>query len=198
MSLQSYSGPGGRQEAQRSPSGAISKCRLHLGILRENLQASLSKLPPALRGWTRSPAGGLPRGRPTLVCGSAGSGKTLLAMEFLVRGAVQFGEPGVILCFDESPEDLASNVRSLGFDLDALVAEEKLAIDFVNIERSEIEETGEYDLEGLFIRLGLAIDSVAESAWCSTLWRAFSAGSPTRPSSVRSCAVSFGGSRIAV
>jgi circadian clock protein KaiC len=104
--------------------------------------------------------GGLPLGRPTLVCGGAGCGKTLLATEFLVRGATQYGEAGVFMSFEERAEDLAKNVRSLGFDLDKLVATKKLSIDHVRVERNEIEETGEYDLEGLFVRLGYAIDSV--------------------------------------
>ena len=104
--------------------------------------------------------GGLPKGRPTLVCGAAGCGKTLLAIEFLVHGAVQYGEPGVFMAFEETVEELAQNVRSLGFDLDALVEQQKFLVDHVFIERSEIEETGEYDLEGLFVRLGYAIDSI--------------------------------------
>jgi circadian clock protein KaiC len=104
--------------------------------------------------------GGLPTGRPTLVCGAAGSGKTMLAVEFLVRGATQFGEPGVFMMFEESSRELTQNVRSLGFDLDRLVSSRKLVLDHVQIERSEIEETGEYDLEGLFIRLGHAVDSI--------------------------------------
>ena len=104
--------------------------------------------------------GGLPAGRPTLVCGSAGCGKTMLAMEFLVRGATQFGEPGVFMMFEENVAELTANVRSLGFDLGKLAAQKKLVLDHVHIERSEIEETGEYDLEGLFIRLGHAIDSI--------------------------------------
>jgi circadian clock protein KaiC len=104
--------------------------------------------------------GGLPKGRPTLVCGSAGCGKTLLAMEFLVRGATQFNEPGVFMAFEETANDLTQNVASLGFDLKDLVARKKIVLDFVHFERSEIEESGEYDLEGLFIRLGQAIDSI--------------------------------------
>jgi len=104
--------------------------------------------------------GGLPRGRPTLVCGSAGCGKTLLGMEFIVRGATQYDEPGVFMSFEETAEELVKNVKSLGFDLSDLVAHKKLAMDFVRVERSEIEETGEYDLEGLFVRLAYAIDSV--------------------------------------
>jgi circadian clock protein KaiC len=94
------------------------------------------------------------------VCGSAGCGKTLLAMEFLVRGATQFDEPGVFMAFEETAEELAQNVRSLGFDLEDLARQKKLLLDHVYVERSEIEETGEYDLDGLFIRLGYAIDSI--------------------------------------
>lgn len=102
----------------------------------------------------------MPAGRPTLVSGSAGAGKTLLAVEFLVRGATEFGEPGVFMMFEESAEELTANVRSLGFDLERLVAERKILLDHVHIERREIEETGEYDLQGLFIRLGHAIESI--------------------------------------
>jgi circadian clock protein KaiC len=123
-------------------------------------QRALPKAPTGIQGLDEITFGGLPRGRPTLVCGGAGCGKTLLAMEFLVRGATEHGEPGVFLAFEETAEELTKNVRSLGFDLDDLVAKEKLALDFVRVERSEIEETGEYDLEGLFIRLGYAIDSI--------------------------------------
>jgi circadian clock protein KaiC len=104
--------------------------------------------------------GGLPRGRASLVCGSAGCGKTQLAMEFVARGARDFGEPGVFVSFEETEQELKSNVKSLGFDLDNLIRRRLLAIDFVAVERSEIEETGEYDLEGLFVRLEHAIDSV--------------------------------------
>ena len=121
------------------------------------------KLPKSLtgiQGLDEITEGGLPKGRPTLICGSAGCGKTLLAMEFLVRGATQFNEPGVFMAFEETAKDLTQNVASLGFDLDALAADKKIVLDFVYIERSEIEETGEYDLEGLFIRLGQSIDSI--------------------------------------
>ena len=121
---------------------------------------SLPKAPTGITGLDEITLGGLPRGRPTLVCGSAGCGKTLLAMEFLVRGATQFGEPGACITFEETEEELAQNVRSLGFDVEALVADKRLAFDHVHIDKREIEETGEYDLEGLFLRLGLAIDSV--------------------------------------
>lgn len=121
---------------------------------------ALPKAPTGIAGLDEITNGGLPRGRPTLVCGSAGCGKTLLAMEFLVRGATQFREPGVFMAFEETGEELAQNVRSLGFDLPKLIKQKKLALDFVRVERSEIEETGEYDLEGLFIRLNAAIESI--------------------------------------
>jgi circadian clock protein KaiC len=121
---------------------------------------TLPKCPTGIRGLDDITGGGLPAGRPTLVCGSAGCGKTLFAMEFLVHGAVQYHEPGVFMAFEETAADLAKNVASLGFDLQALVAGGKLAVDHVFIERSEIEDTGEYDLEGLFIRLGHAMDSI--------------------------------------
>ena len=123
-------------------------------------RVQLPKAPTGIQGLDEITGGGLPKGRPTLVCGSAGCGKTLLAMEFLVRGATQFNEPGVFMAFEETAKDLTQNVASLGFDLNDLIARKKMVLDFVYIERSEIEETGEYDLEGLFIRLGLAIDSI--------------------------------------
>jgi len=120
----------------------------------------LPKAPTGVQGLDEITGGGLPKGRPTLICGGAGCGKTLLAMEFLVRGATQFNEPGVFMSFEESNKDLTQNVASLGFDLNDLVARNKIVLDFVYVERSEIEESGEYDLEGLFIRLGAAIDSI--------------------------------------
>jgi circadian clock protein KaiC len=120
----------------------------------------LPKSPTGIHGLDEITGGGLPTGRPTLVCGGAGCGKTLLAMEFLVRGATQFDEPGVFMAFEETVAELTANVASLGFDLEALVAARKLELDFVYIERSEIEETGEFDLEGLFVRLGYAIDAI--------------------------------------
>jgi circadian clock protein KaiC len=122
----------------------------------KTLQKSLT----GIRGLDEITGGGLPAGRPTLVCGGAGCGKTLLAMEFLVRGATEYDEPGVFMAFEETREELAKNVASLGFDLKALVAKKKLVLDYVYVDRSEFEETGEYDLEGLFIRLGHAIDSI--------------------------------------
>ena len=122
--------------------------------------AELPKAATGIEGLDEITQGGLPRGRPTLVCGGPGSGKTLLAVSFLVNGAQQFGEPGVFMTFEENAEDIAKDVASLGFDLKTLVAAGKLAIDYVYIERSEIEETGEYDLEGLFVRLDHAIRSI--------------------------------------
>ena len=124
------------------------------------IAAQLEKSPTGIKGLDEITFGGLPTGRPTLVCGTAGSGKTLLGMEFLVRGAMEFGEPGVFMSFEETGQELTKNVVSLGFNLNDLVARKKLLLDYVHIERSEIEETGEYDLEGLFIRLGHAIDSI--------------------------------------
>jgi circadian clock protein KaiC len=121
---------------------------------------SLPKSRTGIPGLDEITGGGLPQGRPTLICGGPGCGKTLLAAEFLIRGATQFDEPGVFITFEETGEELAQNVRSLGFDLDKLVEDERIAIDYVRVERSEIAETGEYDLEGLFLRLGFAIDSV--------------------------------------
>ena len=126
---------------------------------RQPFAKELAKAPTGIKGLDEITLGGLPRGRPTLVCGNAGSGKTLLGMEFLVRGA-QLGEPGVCITFEERVDDLIANVASLGFDLPPLIAEKKLRLDHVQLDRSEIEEAGEYDLEGLFVRLGYAIDVI--------------------------------------
>jgi circadian clock protein KaiC len=126
---------------------------------RRTLKA-LQKSPTGIQGLDEITAGGLPRGRPTLVCGGAGCGKTLLAMEFLVHGVQDFDEPGVFVSFEESASDLIANFASMGFDLPRLVQQHKLALDYVHVERSEIEETGAYDLGGLFIRLEHAIDTV--------------------------------------
>ncbi len=120
----------------------------------------LAKCPTGIHGVDEITNGGLPRGRPTLVCGGAGSGKTLLAMEFIVRGIREFNEPGVFVAFEETEDDLIKNVTSLGFDLKGMIRRNKLALDHVHIDRREIEETGEYDLEGLFVRLATAIDKV--------------------------------------
>jgi circadian clock protein KaiC len=127
---------------------------------RKTPNRTLPRTPTGIQGLDEITGGGLPRGRPTLVCGSAGCGKTLLAMEFLVRGATEHGEPGVFIAFEESAEELTQNVRSLGFDIDELAEQKKFVVDFVRVERSEIEETGDYDLEGLFVRMGHAIDTI--------------------------------------
>jgi len=121
---------------------------------------ALPKVPTGISGLDEITLGGLPKGRPTLVCGAAGCGKTMLAAEFIVHGATRYDEPGVFMSFEESTEELTANMRSLGFDLDKLAKQGKIALHYVRVERSEIEETGEYDLEGLFIRLGDAIDSI--------------------------------------
>ncbi len=120
----------------------------------------LRKAPTGVKGLDEITYGGLPQGRPTILCGGPGCGKTLLATEFLVHGALQYGEPGVFMAFEETPEDLAKNVVSLGYDLKELVSKKRLFLDYVHVERSEIQEAGEYDLEGLFIRLQSAIDSI--------------------------------------
>src|SRR5271156_5430581 len=122
--------------------------------------AQLPKCPTGIQGLDEITSGGLPRGRPTLVFGGAGCGKTLLAAEFLVRGAARFNEPGVFMSFEETEAELKANVASLGFDLAGMVRHKKIMLDYVHIERSEFQETGEYDLEGLFIRLNHAIDSI--------------------------------------
>jgi circadian clock protein KaiC len=120
----------------------------------------LPKAPTGIRGLDELTAGGLPRGRPTLVCGPAGSGKTLLAMEFLVRGITEFGEPGVFIAFEETHDDIVANVASLGFDVAALEKESLLVVDHVSVVAAELVEAGDWDLDGLFIRLGAAIDAV--------------------------------------
>jgi circadian clock protein KaiC len=153
--------------------GTLRPPRRRTEALRESLKGTamaklrnpestggLAKCPTGISGLDDITEGGLPRGRPTLVCGGAGSGKTLLAMEFIVRGITEFDEPGVFMAFEETAEDLAANVASLGFDVNGLIRRKKMAIDYVHIERSEIEETGEYDLEALFVRLDAMIKQV--------------------------------------
>jgi circadian clock protein KaiC len=120
----------------------------------------LAKSKTGILGLDEITNGGLPTGRPTLICGGPGCGKTLLSIEFIVNGVTEYNEPGVIMAFEEKANELAVNVSSLGFDLDKLQKQNKLRIDYVHIDKSEIQETGEYDLDGLFIRLGHAIDSV--------------------------------------
>ncbi len=127
---------------------------------KNKFPVKLEKSPTGINGFDEITNGGLPKGRPTLVCGGPGSGKTLLGIEFLVRGALQFDEPAVLMSFEETEEELTQNVASLGFDLDELSASGRFLIDHVSIQRNEILETGEYDLEGLFVRLGYAIDTI--------------------------------------
>ena len=120
----------------------------------------LPKSPTSIQGLDEITGGGLPKGRPTLVCGGAGCGKTLFAMEFLVRGAIEYNEPGVFISFEETEKELTANVASLGFNLDLLVKRKKIWLEHIYIERSEIEQSGEFDLEGLFIRIHHAIESI--------------------------------------
>jgi len=128
--------------------------------MKEKTTPALSKIPTGITGLDEVTGGGFPKGRPTLLCGSAGCGKTLFGIQFLAEGIKKYNEPGVFMSFEESKNDLAMNVKSMGIDLNKLIATNKLRIDHVKIERAEIEETGEYDLEGLFIRLNYAIDSI--------------------------------------
>jgi circadian clock protein KaiC len=124
------------------------------------MRPTLSKSPTGIPGLDEITGGGLPTGRPTLVSGGPGSGKTLLGITFLVNGALQFGEPGVLMSFEQNATELAQDVASLGFDLPRLIDEKRLVVDYVHVERSEIEETGEYDLEGLFVRLDHAVRAI--------------------------------------
>jgi circadian clock protein KaiC len=126
---------------------------------RSKSVTELAKCPTGIAGLDEITNGGIPRGRPTLICGGPGCGKTLFGLEFLVRG-IAAGEPGVFVAFEERPEELAQNVTSLGFDLHRLQKQKKLFVEYLHIERSEIDETGEYDLDALFFRLGDAIDTV--------------------------------------
>jgi circadian clock protein KaiC len=120
----------------------------------------LAKSKSGIDGLDEITGGGFPLGRPTLICGSAGCGKTLMGIQFLVKGITEYNEPGVFMSFEESAKDLTQNVQSFCFDLDTLIKENKLKIDHIIIEKAEIQETGEYDLEGLFVRLGYAIDTI--------------------------------------
>jgi circadian clock protein KaiC len=150
--------------------------RSHAG----NGRHPLAKAPTGIAGLDEITNGGLPRGRPTLVCGGAGCGKTLLALEFLVRGALEFDEPGIFVSFEETPDELVTNARSLGFDLEKLSARRRLLLDYVRLERNGLIESGDYDLEGLFVRLGHAIDSIgAKRVVLDTIERLFSGLSNT-------------------
>jgi circadian clock protein KaiC len=149
-----------------------------IGRKKSSAKENLPKCPTGIQGLDEITGGGLPRGRPTIVCGGAGCGKTLFAAEFLVRGAAQFDEPGVFLSFEETDTELTANVKSLGFDLAGLVRRKKIVLDHVYIERSEIHETGEYDLEGLFVRLNYAIDSIGAKRVVLDTLEALFAGLP--------------------
>ena len=161
---------------------------------REYRGSTLPKTPTGIQGLDEITFGGLPKGRPTLICGSAGCGKTLLSIAFLVHGAMQCNEPGVFIAFEETEEDLRKNVASLGYDLKELSDRKKLVIDHIHIEASEIEETGEYDLEGLFVRLGYAIDSIGAKTSRPGYHRIhFLPVSRIRPFCARNCGVCFAG-----
>jgi circadian clock protein KaiC len=131
-----------------SPNGSLSR----LG--------ELPKAPTGISGLDEVTGGGLPRGRPTLVCGPAGCGKTLLAMEFLFHGISQFGETGVFIAFEETVDDLVANVASMGFDLAQCESDGQLVIEHINVAGAQMDETGDWDLDGLFVRIGAAIDRV--------------------------------------
>ena len=148
---------------------------LEIPLNGEPSDGSLPKAPTGIVGLDEISGGGLPRGRTTIVCGGPGCGKTMLGMEFLARGAQQFNESGAMIAFEETPQELERNVASLGFDLKKLVDQKKLSLDYVYVEPSEIQETGDYDLEGLFIRLQHAVDSVgAKRIFLDTLDALFS------------------------
>jgi len=137
--------------------------------------APIQKAPTGIRGLDEISLGGLPRGRTTIICGGPGCGKTMLGIEFLVRGALEYDEPGVLMAFEETPEDSAKNVASLGFDIQDLADRKKLFLDYISVEPSEIAETGDYDLEGLFIRLDNAVETVgAKRVMFDTLEALFS------------------------
>src|SRR5271155_470228 len=141
----------------------------------------IEKAPSGIRGLDEITGGGLPRGRTTIVCGGPGCGKTMLGIEFLVRGAIEFDEPGVLMAFEETPADIATNVASLGFDIEDLADRKKLFLDYISVDPSEIQETGDYDLEGLFIRLQSAVDAIgAKRVMFDTLEALFSGFSNQR------------------
>ncbi len=143
--------------------------------------AAVEKTPSGITGFDQITGGGLPKGRATLVCGGPGSGKTIFAIEFLVRGAER-GEPGVFITFEESASDLSRNVASLGFDLGRLQAQGLLAVDYVHLDPAEIEEAGGYSLDGLFVRLKHALDAVgAKRVAIDTLEVLFSTLKPVSP-----------------
>jgi len=119
----------------------------------KNSQEFVAKTPTGTQGLDEITRGGIPTGRNTLVCGGAGSGKTLFAMKYLLCGAMEYGEPGLCVSFEETSQELAQNMASLGYDIPALEKKKMLLIDHVHVARNEFEETGEYDLSGLFVRI---------------------------------------------
>jgi circadian clock protein KaiC len=125
------------------------------GASMPNIEASLQKVPTGIEGLDEITGGGLPLGRSTLVCGGTGTGKTLFALEFLIHGALEYGEPGVFLTFEENADELSRNVASFGFDVNSLIAKNKIEIDHVQFESTQV--SGPYDLNGLFIRLETAL-----------------------------------------
>ena len=155
----------------------------------------LPKVLTGIQGLDEITDGGLPQGRPTLVCGGAGCGKTLLAWSSWSAAPLQYNEPGVFMAFEETAEELTKNVRSLGFDLDALGPTEEARLDYVRVERSEIEETGEYDLEGLFVRLDHAIDAIGAKRVVLDTIESLFAACPTTPSCGPNCGGCSAGSR---
>ena len=139
--------------------GDLMKTSVRPRIVTRDLPV-IAKSPTGIDGLDEVTFGGLPQGRPTLLCGAAGCGKTLFAMTFLYNGAVAFNEPGVFIAFEEQPEDLIKNVGSLSYDIERLIEQNKIVVDHIHLDRNEIEEAGDYDLDGLFIRIGFAIDSI--------------------------------------
>jgi len=137
-------------------------------LIPEHTPSQLAKCRTGIRGLDEITNGGLPKGRPSLVYGNAGSGKTIVGMEFLLHGALEYGEPGVFISFEETEEELAQNVASLGFDLDELVSRSLISLDYVHFDRSEAGISGTYDLDGLFVRLGHAIDTSIHGSACAT------------------------------
>ncbi len=126
----------------------------------------LPKCPTGIKGFDEITHGGLPKHRITLICGNTGCGKTLLGIDFLINGATHFNEPGIFMSFEETEEELYKNVASLNLDLQGLVARKNILLEYVLLERRDIQESGEFNLEGLFIRLEQAIDTMGANAWC--------------------------------
>src|SRR6202047_4892701 len=167
----------GKQEDFLARNHRNAESARRAGTLTEELRVTptLEKSLTGIRGFDEITKGGVPKGRPTIVCGGPGCGKTMFALKFLVRGAMQYKEPGGLVTFEKTAEEMTKNVASLGFDLKDLEGRKKLFMDYVRVEPTEIQETGEYDLEGLFVRLQHAVDSVgAKRVVLDTLEAVFS------------------------